>query len=156
MTQRFILDENVVINAQMGRNEYGDEDSTCAHLVQSIIDICHTIVFDLNLWDKYYSQLLSLPRTESQGLPSLLRTLIAASQREGKLDRKENAPEFPEERTIPQGSQDDVVPVVRLAVQTGATLVTTDNKLRDDLNSCGVQEQYGLDVLSPADALNRL
>ena len=46
---------------------------------------------------------------------------------------------FPEVSDIPPGSQDDV-PIVRLVVETGANLVTTDQALVDDLNSCGVQE----------------
>ena len=66
-----------------------------------------------------------------------------------------NAPAFPEESNIPQGSQDDV-PIVRLVVETGATLVTTDLALVEDLNSSGVQENYGLRVLSPGQALAML
>ena len=58
-------------------------------------------------------------------------------------------------RTIPQGSHDDV-PMVRLAVESRATLVTTDQALIEDLNSCGVQEKYGLQVLSPDQALSGL
>ena len=65
------------------------------------------------------------------------------------------APPFPEEGDIPQGSQDDV-PVVRLAVETRDILVTSDRDLLADLNSCGVGERYGLQVLSPEEALERL
>ena len=60
-----------------------------------------------------------------------------------------------EKRAKAQGSQDDV-PIVRVAVETGATLVTTDNALVEDLNSCGVQETYSLMLLSPEEALERL
>ncbi len=156
MTQRFILDENVVICAQLGQNERGEKDSTCLELVTRIIRICHTIVADDNLWSKYFSQ-LNRPRHNDPSLGfRLLRVLREASQREGKVDiRQNNAVPFPEETSIPAGSQDDV-PIVRLAVETSGTLVTTDTPLRNELNSCGVQEIYNLQIVSPAEALRRL
>ena len=46
MTPRFILDENVVILAQQGRDEYGNTNLRCADLLQQVIEICHTIVVD--------------------------------------------------------------------------------------------------------------
>ena len=156
MTQRFILDENIVIYAQLGQNERGDKDTTCAELIGQIIRICHTIVADPNLWNKYQSQLNRPRHNEPQIGSVLLRVLRNASQRDGKLDIKHNdAPSFPEEANIPQGSQDDVH-IVRLVVETGATLVTTDDALKNELNSCGVQETYNLQILSPAEALQQL
>ena len=41
MTQRFILDENVFICAQLETDVYGESDSTCLELLQRILDICH-------------------------------------------------------------------------------------------------------------------
>ena len=154
MTQRFILDENIVILAQKLENDDGALDSTCRELIDKIIEICHPLVFDIALWDKYYSQLSRLREHDPHGPRSILRLIHLAITVDGKLDRQD-ADEFPEESDIPQGSQDDL-PVVRLAVHTGATLVTTDEALRDDLNSSGVQEKYNLQVLSPAEALRIL
>jgi rRNA-processing protein FCF1 len=74
---------------------------------------------------------------------------------EGKIEFRDNAALFPEETSIPQGSQKDVF-IVRLAVETRAILVTTDIPLRNALNSCGVQEAHNLQVLSPNDALHQL
>ena len=53
MTQRFILDENVAILAQKLENDHGDTDTTCLRLFNEIIEICHSIVFDATLWEKY-------------------------------------------------------------------------------------------------------
>ena len=50
MTQRFILDENVFICAQLETNARGEPDSTCLDLLQQILDICHPIVFDDELY----------------------------------------------------------------------------------------------------------
>ena len=65
------------------------------------------------------------------------------------------APVMDDEGLIPDGSQDDVY-LVRLAVETGAVLVTTDGPLRDDLAACGILSKYGLTVVSPEEALGLL
>ena len=49
-SQRFILDENVFICAQLETNVNGESDSTCLELLQQILDICHPIVFDPELY----------------------------------------------------------------------------------------------------------
>ena len=155
MTQRFILDENVVMYAQRGQNEYGERDATCMRLFQQIIEICHTLVVDVCLWGKYHSQINSLGPTDLQVGVRVLSVLANAFRMEGKIDLRPNAAPFPEEAAIPAGSQDDVE-IVRLAVETGATLVTTDKPLRDDLESCGVRETYDLTLLPPGEALGSL
>ena len=156
MTQRFILDENIVILAERGETDRGEPDLSCRTLFAQIIEICHTIVLDPTLWEKYHSQLMSPRYDQLQGGISLLPIIYNAAIIEGKVDlRKLNAAPFLEEENIPQGSRDDVE-VVRLAVETGATLVTTDESLRHALNDCGVQEQYHLRLLSPSEALAEL
>ena len=53
MTPRFILDENVVILARRGTDDHHNPNSICSDLVQSIIQICHTLVVDDVLWSYY-------------------------------------------------------------------------------------------------------
>ena len=152
MTQRFILDENVFICAQLETNVRGGPDSTCLDLLQRILDICHPIVLDEQLYGKIQRQ-LNPPPNRRRGFDSaILRTLGQALARSGKLKYRETAPPFPEESDIPQGSQDDKF-IIRLAVASGATLVTTDVPLREDLAACSIQARYGLNVLSPEGAL---
>ena len=151
MTRQFILDENVIILARRKADPQGNYDATCVHLIDRITEICHTIVIDVNLWDKYQRQLGRIP-TAGLGPPNLFHLLQGARQRAGKLSFRPNAPKFPEETDIPQGSQDDVEHV-RLAVASGATLVTTDNPLIQDLQSSGVTERYQLQVVTPEQAL---
>ncbi len=156
MSQRFILDENVVIYAQFGQDEDENTDPTCMRLIEQIVEICHTLVFDPALWNRYYEQ-LSRPRyPHPQEGFRLVRLINEAAHMAGKIDiRSADAAEFPEEGSIPPGSQDDVE-LVRLAVETRATVVTTDRSLREDLNSCGVAETYRLRLLSPSEALEQL
>ena len=156
MTQRFIIDENVAILAQKGENDRGEEDNTCRQLLDSIIEICHSMVFDLVLWDKFYRQLRNLPPDQPFGPRSLLRILHLALERGDKIQNiGEEAQGFPEEGDIPRGSKDDVY-LVRLAIVTEATLVTTDTRLREDLASSGVEGRYNLSVVSPQEALGLL
>ena len=155
MTQRFILDENVLILAESGKNDQGGRDTSCLNLFTSIITICHTLVIDHTLWGKYQSQLSPMSIIGDRTGSQVLAVLSNAIRVSGKLEFCPDAPAFPEEVEIPQGSQDDV-PLVRLAVESGATLVTTDHPLIEDLNSCGVQEKYGLQVMSPDEALSGL
>ena len=152
MTQRFILDENVFICAQLETNSRGEPDPSCLELLQRILDICHPIVLDAELYQRVHSQ-LNQPAHQRQGFgAALLRTLASAGNRPGKLDITEEPPPFADENDIPQGSQDDKF-IVRLAVASSATLVTADEALREDLASSSIQSRYGLNILSPEGAL---
>ena len=132
MTPKFILDENVFICAQLETNIHGENDPTCLGLLQRILDICHPIVFDTELYRRIQHQLNQQTHRRSGLGAAVLRTLAAAAARPGKLEYLEQSPPFPEEAEIPQGSQDDTY-IVRIAVETGATLVTADEALREDL-----------------------
>ena len=156
--KKFILDENEVIRAQTGVNDQGEPDGTCANLVNSIIRICHTIVVDVGLFGRYHSQLNhARHQPTATGAPFLpvLRSAIQVANKIDGLGRPDASP-FPEEGSIPQGSQDDLAVTVRLAIETGAILVTTDGPLIQDLESSGIQATYGLEVLTPQETLDLL
>ena len=156
MTPRFILDENVVILAQQGRDKHGNTNPGCADLIGQIIEICHTIVVDDVLWDKYIEQLNHLGYHHPNMGPLLIRSLCNALTVSEKVDGLgHTAPIMDDEGSIPNGSQDDAY-LVRLAVETRATLVTTDGSLRDHLTSSGIRSKYGLTVVSPEEALGLL
>ena len=160
MTSRFILDENVVIYAQRGLNEYDEPNLDCRNLFEKIADEDErTFVVDDVLWGKYDHQLFNPAYFDSERGPFLRIRLWELLRRIGKIDGLGHiAPPFPEEDDIPQGSQDDKF-IVRLAVEEsgkGTALVTTDGPLRGDLFSSGIQTRYGLNVLSPEGALAAL
>ena len=150
MTLKFILDENTLILAQKQENDRGAYDLTCLNLLNGILESRHSLVADYVLWAKYQSQLSDLPDT-SPGYPHILRVLSRALSF-SKIDFHPNAPSFPGETFIPQGSQDDLA-IVRLMVATGATLVTTDNPLIEDLQSSGLTDNYQLRIVRPEQAL---
>ena len=156
MTPRFILDENVVILAQQGLDEDGNPNADCLELISSIIEICHTIVADQTLLEKYLNQLNRPGYAHPTLGQHLLRILSNAFTIDGKVVGFGHiAPSFDEEPSIPPSSTDDTY-IVRLAVESGAVLVTTDAPLRDDLRESGIQGAYGLTVVSPDEALGML
>ena len=156
--KQFILDENVLISAQTGLNDQDEPDPTCSNLVNSIITICHTIVIDLALYGKYLQQLNQYRHRPTNFGSRMLPVLLSATRVTGKYDGfdRASAPPFDGEETIPQGSQDDVTVSVRLAVQTGATLVTTDGPLREHLATAGLEVLRGLHVVTPQEAIGLL
>ena len=157
MTRRFILDENVVIYAQKGLDEYDNPNLDCADLVGSIIDDeRRTMVVDDILWEKYDNQLNNPAHYPAGYAPYLMLRFWELLQIPGKVDGLgHTAPEFPEENDIPPGSRDDVF-IVRLTVETGDTLVTADRPLREGLTISGVEARYSLRVVSPQEALGLL
>ena len=160
MTTRYILDENVVIYAQRGLNEYDEPNLDCRHLFDRIADEDQrTFVVDDVLWGKYDDQLYNPAHFDSERGPLVRIRLWELMRRIGKIEGLgHTAPPFPEEGDIPQGSRDDVF-IVRLAVEESerdTTLVTADRPLRDDLASCSIQARYNLNVLSPEGALASL
>lgn len=156
MTPRFILDENVVILAQRGLDEHDLPSPICSDLIQRIIEICHTIVVDDALWDKFDEQLNRPAHHHPQLGPYLMRILWNALMIPQKISGiGHTAPSFEAEDSIPPGSLDDVY-IIRLAVESGAILVTTDGKLREHLMESGIQATHGLTVVSPEDLLVKL
>ena len=156
MKPRFILDENIVILAQQALDEYGNPNVDFAELIRQIIDICHTLVVDDVLWDKYIEQLYNPRYHPPHTAPFLIRLLSDALTVPEKVEGLgHTAPAFDDEGSIPDGSRDDTF-LVRLAVETRAMLVTADGALRDDLESCGILSKYGLTVVSQEDALRFL
>ena len=156
MTSRFILDENVVIFAQRGLDENDGPSLVCSDLVQQIIEICHTVVVDDVLWDKFDDKLNRPGYHNPQLGPYLMRVLWnALTIPEKVMGLGHTSPAFSGEGSIPPGSQDDTY-IVRLAVESQAILVTTDGPLREDLISSGIQSAHGLTVVSPEEALERL
>lgn len=163
MTRRFIPDENIIILAQKQEDDRGAVDPTCLRLVQRIIGSPRAFIgVDYPLWSRYHSQLNRLP-PHSEVPPRLLSLLNgaglgipdSAGQWVYKVTLLPTAPTFLEETAIQRHGTGDVE-IVRLAVATGAILVTTDQPLREDLAATGIVAKYNLQVRSPEDALDLL
>ena len=123
MTSRYILDENVVIYAQRGLNEYDQPDLDCRNLFERIADDDgRTFIVDDVLWGKYDDQLYNPAHHHAERGPFVRIRLWELMRRTGKIDGLgHTAPPFPEEDDIPSGSQDDKF-IVRLAVEESETL----------------------------------
>ena len=103
--------------------------------------------------DNYDDQLNNPSFQDAAFVPYLMIRLWDLLLIPGKVDGLgHTAPDFPEEHSVPPGSQDDVF-LIRLAVEMRATLVTTDLPLRQDLATCGIQARYHLCICSPQETL---
>ena len=135
----------------------GAPSPVSAELVQRIVEICHTIVVDDILWEKLDEQLnrpgYQLPQMQELTYSVFFGTPLRSPTRwTGWVILR--LPSMKRGRFHP-GATDDTY-IVRLAVESGAILVTTDGPLRDDLRELGIQDTYGLTVVSPDEALGEL
>ena len=115
-------------------------------------------MIDVALYAKYMQQLNQYRHRPTTFGSPMQSVLSGATRVIGKYDRfdRTSAPPFEGEETIPQGSQDDVPVSVRLAVQTGATLVTTDGPLKRHLETSDLEMLRRLQVVTPQEALGLL
>ena len=128
----------------------------CFDLLAEIVRICHPILVDDVLWTRYLHQ-LNQPAHRGPGTDPQFRFVLRNALRiPDKINgHGHTSPPFAEEHAIPSGSQDDTY-LVRIAIDTGAILVTTDVALREDLRDSGIQETHDLTILSPEEALGYL
>ena len=159
MPQSYIPDENVIILAQKQEDDHNKPNLTCFLLIQKILENpTARIIVDEAIWDQYWTQAQKhqFHAARRHILLELTKEMGPPDPDDGSWPHKvtllPNAPSFPEETRIPAGSQDDLI-FVRLAVQTGAALVTTDRPMREGLQAAGITQRYGLIVLSPKAAL---
>lgn len=152
--RKFVLDENVLILAAKQEDEHGKTNDTCLRLFHRIVEICHSLVLDAAIWNKYCHQLSHLSGVEYQ-TPHLLHELRELSANPEKLVFETNPAELPEEASLSSKAMDNVE-FIRRAIASSAILVTTDTPLRDELREKGVIARYGLEVLLPGELLGRL
>jgi hypothetical protein len=145
----YVIDENVLIFAHLGRNEKGENDLACLAFFRAVVRRCDPIVLSLEVWEKYHKQ-LSVRRSETAP-PHLLQVLRSVATRADKL-RFRDAPAFLEESALDPGSSDDVV-FVRLAVAAGATLITKDAPLQSCVNDSDIAVKYGIVARTPEEEL---
>jgi len=155
---RFILDENVIISAQTGRNDRGSPDLTCVSLLVGIVEGPHSLAVTRDIWGSYSRQVGLIPASqavEGIGVMAVLRELFSDSERGSQF--KSPPPELPELVGF-QGIDEGDRAFVELAVDQddGITLVTTDTKLMAAVNSLGLPGRYRFSVQSPQDVLPAL
>ena len=145
MKHKFVMDENTVVSALTLEDDQGDPDLTCAQLWVNIANNCHSIVLHDHLRQGYYR---IAGRTQERGL-GFMKILNHVTKTLGK---SEFFTYLPNPNWVEKLPSDDV-PIVLLAVQSGAVLVTSDSRLKVALQSLRVPETKKLTLLTPEEAV---
>jgi len=146
MTNRFVLDENVIVSADTLVDENGNDDASSLNLLTSIITICHSIVVDELLIKKYMKKFKQL-EMDSRGVrsPVVVRLIVSLQSNSSKYQVETGVPALKGEEELPEDDR----PLVRLATFAQATLVTIDRRLIEKLNSTGLIKKYKIEVATP-------
>ena len=137
------MDENTVASALTLKDDHGIDDFTCAQLWINIANNCHSIVLNDYLRRGYDRIAKRVPE------PRLRMMLILnhITKVVGKSEYLAFLPNPPWASKLPN----DDAPIVLLAVQSGAILVTSDSRLIQKIQS--LPEIKSLSVLRPKEAV---
>ena len=150
MTEKFLLDENVLVSAETLRDANGNDDYSSHKLIADIVYNCHSIVIDKALEHKYYKKFEQLQH-DSRGIrsPSVVRLMTSLLSNSSKLIRKEFVPPLKSDSDVPPDDRE----IVRLAIFTRSILVTRDERLIEHGNSSNLKNEYEFRIVRPAEAI---
>ena len=149
-----MLDENVIVEGITGRDEKGIEDFSSLHLLSMIFRRCNSLFIATSpylhrkLRDKIDHYKRGMNRNELRSVSSirLVESMLRDTRKNHFLDPEEP---LAEESKLPN----DDAPIVRLAVEAKAVLVSTDDRLADRIHTEKMDVKYGLQVVRPRKAL---
>jgi len=151
MKHAFILDENIIPMAYLGKNERGEEDLSAATLVTNIIWNCHKIIVN-NFLLRKYSQKTDEVKKVHKGAKvlNIINVIHQAMKRRNKvvIDSDMLDIDFP-----PKSFHDGDIPVVTLAARNKGILVTTDNNLIEKLGKTSITSKFTMKTKRPEDAI---
>jgi hypothetical protein len=152
MKRPFILDMCVIQSAATLKDEKGNENLYAQKLLNEIARLCNEIFIPYGYEPKYIS-LWSDLKKQRQFLDSDIFNLFTLLRmRQGKLKTPDK-----EISSLPEEGQfhDDDIDFIRLAayVDSGVIFVTTDGRLKRQLNKLGMYKKYRFDVLRPEEAI---
>lgn len=157
---RFILDENIIICAQTGKNERGEDDPAALDLLTHILEHGHRLAYTFEVWAKYSSQLKRLSSVSGvmQGTGTsvmrLLRDILVDDERNPQLEQA--APKLQElDRLMGVDEGDRVFVELAASIDANVCLVTTDRPLIEALANIRLPERYGFVVDRPEVSISR-
>ena len=148
MKYRFLLDENVLHHAIRGVDEHNSLDLTAAQLVLLIARNCHRVLLNRFLHARYQDHLKALERTRSGVLQPIFLLSQFVNNSAKVVWESDDPPNLPGSANIPA----EDVEVVRAALISHPLFVTSDQKLREAINTCPALH---LTALTPAEAIAR-
>ncbi len=148
MRHHFLLDENILYHAIRGVDRHYLRDDTAARLIQTIVEVCHSLVIHGDIMAKYLKIIERLRQDRSsysQPVDFIKQLLFRADKR--TLHYQE-LPKIPAGCNIPR--EDEYIVQAALIIQP--LLVTADEPLYDALKK---HPELGIEVLWPHEALER-
>lgn len=149
MRLNFLLDENILYHAIRGVDLHNQPDETAGRLIQTIVEVCHSLVIHEAVRVRYIKILNVLKHEKSRFLqPTYFFNQV--------LRRAEKRSfEYEELPTLPEGCSD--VPrkdeyLVQAAMISRPLLVTSDEALYNAIKN---HPELGMEVLRPHEALQR-
>jgi hypothetical protein len=145
----FLLDENILYHAIRGVDLHDQPDDTAARLIQTIVEVCHSLVIHEVVRVRYIKILDRLKREKSR----FLSPMYFFNQVLKRADKRTF--EYEPLRTLPEGCRD--IPrkdehVVQAALISWPLLVTADERLYNAIRN---HPELGIEVLWPHEALQR-
>jgi hypothetical protein len=145
----FLLDENILYHAIRGVDLRDQPDDTATRLIQTIVDVCHSLVIHEALRVRYIKILDLLKRERSRFLPPAYFINQVLKRAEKRDFQYESLP------ALPEGCSD--VPrkdeyLVQAALLSHPLVVTSDQDLYTAIKN---HPELGIEVLWPHEALQR-
>lgn len=141
MKNTFVLDENVILLAEIGQDERGNPDIASSKVIEDIASRCHAIALDHSILEKYLKKGSRAPR--------VIRILMRILRDPRKLNYLDNVNPIQHESKVPHKD----LQFVRVSVQAHAILVTTDGPLATSLKRDPMAATYNIAVLRPEEAI---
>lgn len=138
------MDENTLVSACTLTDEKGKEDFTCAQLWINIANNCHHIAVNQFLLSGYRKK-----TAQMKNVGPIMRIIQHVLINSNKYEFLSYTPKYDWVSSVPS----DDAPIVLLAIQSGAVLVTSDSRLRAKLSSLSAREVRDLRVLPPKEAV---
>lgn len=149
MRYNFLLDENILYHAIRGVDQHDRPDDTAMRLIQTIVEVCHSLVIHEVVRVRYIKALDILKRERSRYLSPTYFFNQVLKRADKRTFEYEDLP------TLPGGCED--VPrkdeyLVQAALISHPLLVTRDQDLYNALKN---HPELQIEVLWPHEALQR-
>jgi hypothetical protein len=145
---KFVLDENIILNAANLKDVNGKNDYTCLLILTHIANKCDVIYCSKELLKKYQNKLNDLEKIRPY--VHYLRMVLEQLKLQKKIKEWSYLPALDGDNIIPKND----IFIIRLTVMTNSTLVTTDSRLRSSLESKNFLRKYNIQIRHPDELKN--
>jgi len=146
MKKTFILDENVYIQSHTCRNIEDSQDNfNSAYLILWMLKKCHKIGLNNELIKKYNEKSKMFRNVAIYGnVPRIWNEFLNRPEKHRFNSNHLN--------DLPEHFEDDRH-IIELAIFLGATLVTADGRLKNELPNWAEEKKFTINIKSPAEVL---